>query len=107
MTNATLLSTDASVQSNFERSGFSVFVNNRMKLGINTVRILLSQGISELVNDDNDPNNINWEGYCFNNAIQLPIVKGKAITLRKGYEAIRDVKLTIIVFPFYLYSILK
>ena len=80
----------------------SIFAAGWTELGANTVRVPLIQGLYEPVNDDGDPNHINWSGFNFDDAILWPLAPGKTITSRKWYDTIRDTGLTVIVCPFYI-----
>ena len=75
-------------------------VSGWKELGVNTVRVGLSQDFLEPTNDDDNPNHINWDGFKFDDAIPWPAPE-KTITMRDWYEAIRDAGLTVMIVPFY------
>lgn len=72
----------------------TIWTNRWRELNINIIRIPVILGMLEPVNDNSDPNEINWNGFYFNNPVPWSTV---TITWDNWIIALRDAGVTIML----------
>lgn len=72
------------------------------ELSPSIVRLSLSHLIVEPVNDDGDPDHINWEGFLFDTSQPVPGAADRTFTIRDALEALRDQGFAVLIHFAYL-----